>query len=89
MDWWVERIRELETKSQIMAGLNPIGYEPLKIYMLKKYVDDCLVILETMKLGVRWDSELKLFRWTQESEEEDKSNRVHPVEHLQVLEVHI
>ena len=40
MDWWVKKIRELETKSQIMAGLNPIGYEPLKIYMLKKYVDD-------------------------------------------------
>ena len=51
-----DQVKELEVKSQIMAGINPIGFKPLKLYMLKKYVDNCLVVLETMKLGVRWAS---------------------------------
>ena len=53
MDWWARKIREIEEKSQLLAQINPVMFEPLQIHMLRKYVDDCLVVMEQMKLGVR------------------------------------
>ena len=78
MDWWTRQIREIEEKSQILAKLNPVQFEPLQLYMLRKYVDDCLVVMEEMKLGVRWSQDEGAFIWDKASEEEDRRNNVDP-----------
>ena len=43
------------------------------IHLLKRYVDDCTAVLETLKLGVRW-SEMQGLSYNSVWEEEDKSS---------------
>ena len=52
MDSWRDEVKTIEERTQMMAEVNPIIYEPLEVYLLKKYVDDVLSALETMKLGL-------------------------------------
>ena len=71
MDHWAKEVHTLEEKMEALAILNPVQYERLEIYMLGKYVDDVLTILEKMKKGVRWDPTTEIFLWSAEAQEED------------------
>ena len=71
MDHWAKEVHTLEEKMEALAILNPVQYERLEIYMLGKYVDDVLTILEKMKKGVRWDPTTEIFMWSAEAQEED------------------
>ena len=44
----------------------------MNIHLLHKYVDDCLAVLDVMRLGVRWYKFKKVMLWSQECEDEDK-----------------
>ena len=80
MDWWARKIREIEEKSQLLAQINPVMFEPMQIHMLRKYVDDCLVVMEQMKLGVRWDQGKEAFLWSEQMEQEDRNSNLDPEE---------
>ena len=73
MDAWAREVKNLEETSQALSTINPVMYEPLKTYLLRKYVDDVLTSLEKMKLGVRWEPQHKCFMWSQENEDADRS----------------
>ena len=72
-DAWVKEIKSLEETTQTLSAINPVVYEPLRTYLLRKYVDDVLTSLEKMKLGVRWEPQHKCFMWSQENEDIDKA----------------
>ena len=71
MDLWVDRVRDVEEKSNIMASLNPMQYEKLTINLFRKYVDAVFTALQQLRKGARWDPQLRLFTWTVETEQED------------------
>ena len=54
-----------------LAVLNPIRYQRVDLFMLKKYVDDCLVALDTLKPGVRWNQGEGAMVWSKEQEDQD------------------
>ena len=78
MDFWVEQVKSLAKKCQDLHTNNPVRFEPLKIHLLLKYVDDCFVALTPMKLGSRWDPQEKAMIWTLEKEKEDREAGVSP-----------
>ena len=73
MDAWAQEVLKLEEKSQTLSALNPIQFEPLKIYLFRKYVDDVITAVESMKLGVKWDHQYQCFKWSKEQEDLDKA----------------
>ena len=72
MDLWVTKVRQVETKSQIMAAVNPVIYERQEINLLKKYVDDFITALQEMRRGARWDQGMGVFIWSPEAATGDK-----------------
>ena len=72
MDFWIEEVRKLEEKMASLNTINPIRYEKLETYLIKKYVDDVMTALETMKKGVRWDQVHQIMVWSSEHQMEDK-----------------
>ena len=63
MDEWERRFLKLAKENGI------------ELFMFSKYVDDINMILEELKLGMRWDGQKIV--WTVEAEQEDKQNN-HP-----------
>ena len=51
--------------------MNPIQFEEMKIYMLKKYVDDCFYSGNKMKPGTSWNWSTKTLNWSEEQQEFD------------------
>ena len=72
MDYWRDRVQDVEDRMEALATINPIQYEELKVHLLKKYVDDVLAALNNMKCGTRWDHTLRIFKWDQEEAIKDK-----------------
>ena len=66
-------MEELADRCNTLALINPVRYQRLDIYLIKKYVDDCLVALDTMAPGVRWSQVEQAMVWSEEDERADKS----------------
>ena len=49
----------------------------LELYILKKYVDDLFLAGDSLKKGVCWNPEQKIFIWSQEQEENDNRTSAH------------
>ena len=60
MDKWLQEIKEIQTKTEIMSAINPVAYEEISIKLIRKYVDDILAGLYKFKLGTRWDPKQQL-----------------------------
>ena len=73
MDHWAEKMEELAERCNTLAVINPVRYQRLDIYLIKKYVDDCLVALDTMAPGVRWSQVEQAMVWSMEDEGADIS----------------
>ena len=71
MDYWVSEIRKLEDRSGTLAIINPVKYEKVKFHLLKKYVDDCIVAMDTLRAGTRWSKVEKAMVWSQETQDLD------------------
>ena len=76
MDFWAQEIKKLSTHCQELHEVNPVSFEPVKIHLLHKYVDDCLAVLDEVRLGVRWCKVRKTMLWSRSCEEEDKEAKV-------------
>ena len=63
---------------RVDGPLDPVMFEEVKIHLLSKYVDDCFMAVDRMRLGVRWDAKNKAMMWTPETEQEDRENNVDP-----------
>ena len=85
MDVLSELLSQTEEQSQVLHQLNPIQFEALTTYLKSKYVDDVLVALELLKLGVRWDRATKTLSWSPETENQDREANVHPEVHTMEL----
>ena len=72
MDHWAKQVKEVEDITKELSRINPVQYERLHLHLLAKYVDDVLVIPESLRRGVRWSSRDRAFIWTKEAYEEDK-----------------
>ena len=72
MDHWAKEVKTIEEKSKVLAATNPVMFEPLESYLMVKYVDDVLKVLEAMRRGTRWNHLQQAFIWTQEAHEEDE-----------------
>ena len=71
MDYWVSEIRKLEDRSGTLAIINPVKYEEVNLHLLKKYVDDCIVAMDTLRAGTRWSKVEKAMVWSQETQDLD------------------
>ena len=78
MDFWAQKIGEMEDMCQTLWTLNPVMFENVQIHLLCKYVDDCFMAVDTFRLGIRWNSQQKAMVWSLESEEEDRSSGEDP-----------
>ena len=56
MDYWAKALKRLAERTKVLKQRNPVRYEGLRLHLLKKYVDDCLLALGRLKLGTRWDT---------------------------------
>ena len=56
-----------------MHKLNLVNYEELKILLFEIFVDDGFLALNQMKLGVRFDPELKLMVWSPKAYRKDST----------------
>ena len=63
MDMWMDMIQNVEEKTQALAKINPVQFESLETYLKTKYVDDVLVSLEQLKLGVKFDETIQTLSW--------------------------
>ena len=75
MDKWLQEIKEIQTKTEIMSAINPVAYEEISIKLIRKYVDDILAGLYKFKLGTRWDPKQQLMVWSPEAQQEDTRNK--------------
>ena len=80
MDRWAKEVEKVEDLTQTLAEINPVQYEPLKLYLLSKYIDNVLTAKECMKIGVRWPFISKTFIWSLEDEMDDRKNGISPEE---------
>ena len=55
-----------------LKPINPVLYERLDIYLLKKYVDDCLVGTGGLRLGSRWCPNQRAVIWSRQQEKVDR-----------------
>merc|ERR1711954_343324 len=67
-------VARLTMNDWIIKFREKLEFDGVIIYMLKKYVDDVLVVCENFKLGTRKVNGLRV--WKSEYEEEDKSKGV-------------
>ena len=72
MDDWVEKIQDLETRSEIMHGQDLEKYEKLTIATLLKYVGDCFLGAEAFRWGTRWDPQNRILVIDPEAAKEDR-----------------
>ena len=72
MDYWAEQVRSQVERCNTLADINPVRYQKVNLHFLKKYVDDCLVALDTMAPGVRWCQAEKAMVWSKECEDADR-----------------
>ena len=63
VDETVEVIEDVATKTTIMNRVNPVCYEELILHLIDIFVDDTLTAMDSFKLGVRYDTNQKLFIW--------------------------
>ena len=87
MDHWVAKIKHIEERSLALSTLNPIMFEPLKIYLKAKYVDDVVKALEQFRHGVRWSKSNQAFIWTQEARLEDEGANLEQITMREVSEM--
>lgn len=66
MDAWDLKVIEVEEISPDLSTINPVQYDPLKTYLLRKIVDIVLTSLKKMKLGVIWEPQHKCCMWYKE-----------------------
>ena len=71
MDFWAGEVSQIEERSKTLALVNPVRFEPCQSYLMTKYVDDVLKMLEEMRRGTRWDPNHKTFIWSQDNFEAD------------------
>ena len=76
MDQWVKKIHQKAMRSRELNSLDPTRYKILSIEALWKYVDDCVCVLNQMRIGTRFKED-KLI-WSKEWEDEDLENGVTP-----------
>ena len=76
MDFWAEKVLEAASVCNEKHEENPVRFEPLRIHLLHKYVDDCFVAKQPLKLGTRWSGVDQAMVWNLETELEDRDNNV-------------
>ena len=74
MDYWTKEMQKLADRCCDPNMENLVMHESVKIHLLHKFVDDCVVALKMVKSGTRWCKETRSMRWTLGWEEEDKRN---------------
>ena len=74
----VLRVKEMEGRCKILTQLNPVMFEKVNIQILLKYVADCFMALDKMRLGVRWSSIHKVMIWMPEDKERYRKNGTNP-----------
>ena len=72
MDDWAEKFRV------------KVEAQGIKIYLLKKYVDDVLVVTSTLSLGSRWDG-IKVVISDESREADEKAGRTRADVTMEVL----
>ena len=78
MDFWAKHIEQISEGMEALATIDPIKYEKSMIYLLLKYLDDILTLLEEMKTWMKWDPISLTLMLDQAKAKSDIDNKTDP-----------